>query len=54
MTSGHSEGPTFPESERKLHITGVPSGSSIELNDNDWNTNRILGEANLTLQNFQL
>ena len=24
-----------------------------ELNDNDWNTNRILGEANLTLQNFQ-
>ena len=24
-----------------------------ELNDNDWNANRILGEANLTLQNFQ-
>mgnify|MGYP001193313376 FL=1 len=24
-----------------------------ELNDNDWNTNRILGEANLTLQNFK-
>jgi len=23
-----------------------------ELNENDWNTNRILGEANLTLQNF--
>ena len=24
-----------------------------ELNENDWNTNRILGEASLTLHNFQ-
>ena len=24
-----------------------------EMNDNDWNTNRILGEANLTLQNYE-
>tara|TARA_Y100000385_G_scaffold156307_1_gene162078 strand:+ start:2225 stop:3715 length:1491 start_codon:yes stop_codon:yes gene_type:complete len=52
-TLGQSMFLGFKESDEVMPAMLESLSKANELNDNDWNTNRILAEANLTMNNFE-
>ena len=52
-TLGQSMFLGFKDKEEVMPAMLESLSKANELNDNDWNTNRILAEANLTMDNFE-